>query len=731
MFSNRNTDIWYGKIRLEPEGDIVAGTYGTWRLIYTVGRYGIDSGGRMKLACRLSSDWGTPQFSDPEADNYVTVTTDGDARLAVSWEPKGYLRPFFKTITLGVYDGSLKEGDQVVITLGDTIGGSRGTRAQSFIESHFQFKFVVESFESGIFVALPSSPVLAIVSAEPHRLLVSAPSLLTVGEPLAATVKAEDRFGNLAGGYTGRVAFLPMTGLVAADAHTYQPDDGGVHRFEGLVFKTPGTYRLQVRDDAGCTAVSNPVRVTSEPPRHRIYWADIHGQTGETVGAGSVDEYFRFARDVAALDVTGHQGNDFQITRKLWAEIEHRTKEYHEPGRFVTFLGWEWSGNNPAGGDHNVYYPLSDTGMIHRSSHWQIPDKSDEENDRYPITELYKTLRSKSEPVLVIPHVGGRHCNLDFHDPDLEPALEITSVHGRFEWLLEDALRRGYKVGVVGNSDDHTCRPGAAYPTDHSFGVRGGLTGIQAAALTREEIFAAYKARRTYATTGARIFLSVTANGHPMGAEFTASRSPALQVEVSGTGPIDRVEIKRGSDVVYSYPPVRSADLDPQQLRILWGGARIPGRGRHTRWDGEISLSRGRITSAETVAFDAPTQGLTEVTEQKVAWISTTSGDVDGLVLRLDAPPDAALTFTSPVTSFSVRISDLAGGLVRHEVGGLDQHVEVSLMPRQAPPADVSFTFTDPEIRPGLNAYYVRVMQTDGEMAWSSPIYVRYEGPGR
>jgi len=33
-------------------------------------------------------------------------------------------------------------------------------------------------------------------------------------------------------------------------------------------------------------------------------------------------------------------------------------------------------------------------------------------------------------------------------------------------------------------------------------------------------------------------------------------------------------------------------------------------------------------------------------------------------------------------------------------------------------------TFTDPEPNDGMNRYYVRVEQVDGNMAWSSPVWV-------
>ena len=38
---------------------------------------------------------------------------------------------------------------------------------------------------------------------------------------------------------------------------------------------------------------------------------------------------------------------------------------------------------------------------------------------------------------------------------------------------------------------------------------------------------------------------------------------------------------------------------------------------------------------------------------------------------------------------------------------------------------EVSFTFVDNDVTAGESYYYVRVIQKNGEMAWSSPIWVR------
>src|SRR5207244_8943692 len=110
-----------------------------------------------------------------------------------------------------------------------------------------------------------------------------------------------------------------------------------------------GTARVTARDGT-FVAESNPVpKATELTP----FWGDLHGQSGETIGTNTVEDYFRYARDSAGVEFCCHQGNDFQVTPAIWAEIRRQTRAFHEPGRFVTFLGVEWSAVTAAGGDHN------------------------------------------------------------------------------------------------------------------------------------------------------------------------------------------------------------------------------------------------------------------------------------------------------------------------------------------------------------------------------------------
>jgi hypothetical protein len=128
-------------------------------------------------------------------------------------------------------------------------------------------------------------------------------------------------------------------------------------------------------------------------------------------------------------------------------------------------------------------------------------------------------------------------------------------------------------------------------------------------------------------------------------------------------------------------------------------------------------------------AFDVPTQGVVRWDEHGAEWVSSTAGDIDGLTLQLEGGNETALQFASAPASFRVGLVDLLKGPVRVDAGGVDQHVRVWRTEQRQAPSQVSFTFTEGPSTSGLRPYYVRIMQTDGEMAWSSPLYVTIGRP--
>jgi hypothetical protein len=721
-------EAWLGTGRIAPDGPVVAGEYGTWTIDYVVGVAGVDDGGRVRLAFRSVSDWAPPQITDPAGPDYVSVRATRPVALSLAFGPDG-VRPWSRTLTVRVADGALAPGDRLTITLGDTAGGGPGLRAQTYPERRFRIKLQVDPFGTGLYeeVAELGFPI---VGGTATQLVLVVPSDAVAGEASWLLVRALDRWGNPDPGYQGTISFAGDVPAGCPASYRFTAEDRGVHRFDDLRVRPDRArpLRVEVRDDGGLVAISNPIRTHASPPERRLFWGDLHGQTEETVGTGSISDYFAYARDVAGIDVAAHSGNDFQITTELYRDLREAAERFHAPGRFVTFHGYEWSGNTPAGGDHNVYY--REGGPIRRSSHTQVGDKGDAETDCYPIDRLYAANAGRDD-VLITPHVGGRRANLAYHDPHLEPAIEIASQWGRFEWFAHEALERGLRVAFIAGSDDHSGRPGWSAPTLAHHGVRGGLTAFLATDLTREAIWEALRARRCYGTSGPRIVVEVAVDGHPIGSTPLLFGRPEVAVRVHGTAPLDTIELRRGLETVYTHVvrPAPASD-DPWRVRVAWRGARNRDRSRALAWTGELTVSAGRIVAAENHAIDSPLDGISAWEPDRVAWRSHTCGDWDGVVLDLAGDEKTLLDFASPTLLFSWSLAELVAGPVERAGPGLEQRVVVERLAPRSGPWEASFAWTDEAPRAGLNPYWIWVTQSDGELAWSSPVYATWRPDG-
>ena len=81
----------YGHVTLDGQTEgIEARSYQTFRLTYTVGRYGLDDTGAIRIAFRAMSDFGRLQMADPTAAGYTTATASNGCRLALTYEPRGH-----------------------------------------------------------------------------------------------------------------------------------------------------------------------------------------------------------------------------------------------------------------------------------------------------------------------------------------------------------------------------------------------------------------------------------------------------------------------------------------------------------------------------------------------------------------------------------------------------------------------------------------------------------------
>ena len=738
--SNADIHQLYGEVRLEPRDKVVAGSYRTWTLTYTAGKKGIAPGGRIRIYTDSDSDRGTPQMDDSAGADYLTIEAPQAARI-------GVLVQSVLSVTLVVNGRALQPGEQVAVTYGDRSEGGPGFRSQTFQEARHYFWVDVDTAGDGNIVTLPEPPYLIIVGGTAEKLVVTGPSMVLAGEQFQIQIRAEDAWGNPASAYRGTVAIQSGNVRVPTERLAFGAADKGVQWIEGCTVTQTGIHRLTVVDEkAGLTAQSNPTLCQETKPCHNLYWGDSHG--GQIAMAEKIPDFFQYARDVAAIHFAGYQRNDHVLSKRDWALQQAAERVYDQPGRFVALPGYEWSANTSRGGHHNVYFRRHDQ-SIRRSDHTGLEDKSDADTDLYHIQDVYEAFRNSD--TVITAHVGGEHSDLTYHDPALEPAVEVTSDHGTFEWILQEALQRNYKMGFFGGSDSHNGRPGNDTPGfQHRRYAKAGLAAVYAPELTISEVLSAYKDRRIYATTGARILMHTEAAGHSMGAEFTTSEKPQISAFIAGTAPFESVELFRGLEPIYSHPA--DCSVDSNRVRILWEGASRKSSYSGVIWEGKLRIAGRRVANVDKIRFDSPRSRVFDVEDYGLRWYSVTCGYRSGIILDLTGENDGELELvvnTSVIAGplyggsgisaprrmsyapaekvgVNINLTELKKGPVTLEIGGLNRRVTVSLAPTPQEAGEAKFSFADPSPNPGINPYWVRVVQTDMEMAWSSPIYVDY-----
>src|SRR5262249_41023218 len=197
-----------------------------------------------------------------------------------------------------------------------------------------------------------------------------------------------------------------------------------------------------------------------------------------------------------------------------------------------------------------------------------------------------------------------------------------------------------------------------------------------------------------------------------------------LAVEVVGTASIERLDVLHGAKVVQTARPFAASDLG-RRVRVTWQGAEYRGRGRETMWQGKLTLKGNRIDRFAPVNFLNPERKIMETSPgTALAWSSVTTGNLAGIDLWLEEARRGTLVVETSVVSGEVNLAALADDTVTFEGGGLGRRISVYRLPER----DWSFrlSLAHHVSFPGDRdlPVYLRVTQSDGHQAWSSPIYL-------
>jgi len=337
------------------------------------------------------------------------------------------------------------------------------------------------------------------------------------------------------------------------------------HRFEiPLPNLEPGIYRAITLDhNLRTIATSNPLEIllpNSKEPE--VYWGEIHGHTEMSDGSGGFSELYRHARDEGCLDFAAATDHACYFSDNEWLWMQDVTNAWNEPGRFVTLVGYEWSGEE---GDRNVYTFQNRLKLFHGEdlptgsirSLWQYfkKDKSVVGGPHAPLAHgiIWKHHQSSVERFVEIYSMWGASDTTD--NPLATIARSVTSKS------VIELLRTGACLGFTGGGDCHEGHCGFSCEDSegqgkvpHTFALklrfRCGMTAALLNHLDRRSLIDALRERRTYATTGARILLSFSISGIPMGSLGTV-KAVGVKAMIHGCSPIKQVEIIKDGEIVF------------------------------------------------------------------------------------------------------------------------------------------------------------------------------------
>ena len=739
-FSLRDVQGSLGTLTADSLGPFEARSHQTIRQTWTVGSEPVTAGGGFWVARHFSVNNGPYQTGDPSADGYVTIlTSDDDARFAtdvyMASGPHGGFRAPEPALVFRLAAGTLDPGETVTITYGDTTGGGPGLLMTSTSSARMPLPLYVDLDGSGEWRPLPILPfvVSGTAVAGVHGF---APSIVAPGETFELSVRAEDAFFNRA---TGPIPAFEV--LVDGDVRATTPAGTDPITLVELTLDEPGPHWVEIRsEDGAITGDANPILVAEDPER-RIYWGDTHGHSGYAEGIGTVEFFMTFARDDARLDFVTHSEHDTWMDDAEWEVSRQAVLSFDEPGRFIPYLGWEWTRHARFGGHHNVLLRTAEG--RERVSALEHPTLSD----------LYRELHALYDPadVVVIPHA---HNPGDYRQSDarLEPLIEMMSMHGTFEWFARQYLSHGHQVGLVAASDDHLSHPGYSAPNRNTLAQRGGLGAVLAPERSRDAIFDAMRERRTYATTGDRIILDVTVNDTPMGQRAEYAETRAVSGRVIGTAPIASITLLKNDEPIWSETygidagGGRPADVEEWLLSFTSDATpQHPGdapRGwRH--WRGDLRVRGAALADVAATDFVNPTTQALEPEGNGARFATHTRGDASSIRLTLtDIRPDATIVlnldaaretgsappfFRPPadIEAEEVRLPLHTSGMTRTlpAEGYPDDRITLRRLIRNGP-RDVTFSYTDDDEPRQGDYYYVRVVQVNDAMAWSSPVWV-------
>lgn len=439
-----------------------------------------------------------------------------------------------------------------------------------------------------------------ILPGQPAAIYITAPSFVQKGSSIFLEVSTVDRFGNPC-----KSLKEPIVIEIDGERPELLPlafDYNGKAKVKIPPLAT-GTHRVSLIAGKMEIGRSNPFIVVKDMPPLNYYWGDLHSHTGisDAFTTAGPEQAIEYAKNTAHLDfaaVTDHGEPVWgcPISELQWKKEIEAVELAHAPGKFVPFLGFEWTGSFP----YEKNWPVNE-------GHATVifPDlagticRADMEN-----CNSFEKLVSRVapfSPLIFRHHVCASWAPVTFPKKKIDgmDVIEIFSSHGSCECvdcpqLLPDrlttsenyvqaALLTGVKYGLIAGTDNHHAQPGArSFPNKQKMILdSGGMTCVLSDELTRKGVLTALRERRCYATTSSRIILRFSIDEIRMGGVLIRSGQGPLKVnfEVHGTDRLQNITLFKGDLQKKKFTIAKTFEPEGFDFNSTWTDPMPPAMG--------------------------------------------------------------------------------------------------------------------------------------------------------